>query len=100
MGSGSTSTYRTFTFFGCAFQRIQWFRAYPLSLAATYGVSVDFLSSGYLDVSVPRVCFVRLYIQRTMTLSGRVSPFGHPYIKAWLPAPQGFSQVPTSFIAS
>ena len=28
----------------------------PRSLAATEGVSVDFLSSGYLDVSVPRVC--------------------------------------------
>jgi len=27
----------------------------PRSLAATNGVSVDFLSSGYLDVSVPRV---------------------------------------------
>ena len=27
----------------------------PRSLAATRGVSVDFLSSGYLDVSVPRV---------------------------------------------
>ena len=29
--------------------------ALPLSLAATRGVSLDFLSSGYLDVSVPRV---------------------------------------------
>ena len=29
----------------------------PRSLAATGGVSVDFLSSGYLDVSVPQVCF-------------------------------------------
>ena len=29
--------------------------AIPLSLAATKGVSVDFLSSGYLDVSVLRV---------------------------------------------
>ena len=29
--------------------------AIPRSLAATYGVSIDFLSSGYLDVSVPRV---------------------------------------------
>ena len=28
----------------------------PRSLATTRGVSVDFLSSGYLDVSVPRVC--------------------------------------------
>ena len=27
----------------------------PRSLATTRGVSVDFLSSGYLDVSVPRV---------------------------------------------
>ena len=30
----------------------------PRSLAATEGVSVDFLSSGYLDVSVPRVRFL------------------------------------------
>ena len=30
----------------------------PRSLAATRGVSVDVLSSGYLDVSVPRVCFL------------------------------------------
>ena len=29
--------------------------AIPRSLAATSGVSIDFLSSGYLDVSVPRV---------------------------------------------
>ena len=29
----------------------------PLSLAATQGISVDFYSSGYLDVSVPRVRF-------------------------------------------
>ncbi len=28
----------------------------PRSLAATRGVSIDVLSSGYLDVSVPRVC--------------------------------------------
>src|SRR5690606_39448694 len=29
--------------------------ALPLSLAATQGISFDFSSSGYLDVSVPRV---------------------------------------------
>ena len=29
-----------------------------------------------------------------------VSPFGHPRIKAWLAAPRGFSQLPTSFFAS
>jgi hypothetical protein len=31
---------------------------------------------------------------------GRVSPFGHPRIKARLPAPRGLSQAPTSFIGS
>ena len=31
----------------------------PRSLATTSGVSVDFLSSGYLDVSVPRVCLYK-----------------------------------------
>ena len=31
--------------------------ALPLSLAATQGISFDFSSSGYLDVSVPRVGF-------------------------------------------
>ena len=30
----------------------------------------------------------------------RVSPFGHPRIKASLPAPRSFSQATTSFIAS
>ena len=29
-----------------------------------------------------------------------VSPFGHRRIKAWLAAPRGFSQLPTSFFAS
>ena len=35
----------------------------PRSLAATDGVSVDVLSYGYLDVSVPRVPFLPLCIQ-------------------------------------
>ena len=29
--------------------------AYPVSLAATQGITIVFSSSGYLDVSVPRV---------------------------------------------
>ena len=56
--------YRAITFFGQTFQSVllgfdvipvNW--AVPRSLAATGGISVDFCSSGYLDVSVPRVCF-------------------------------------------
>ena len=67
--------YRPFTFYGVAFQPLRLtFRiphrspttpgakplvwADPLSLATTYGVSVDVLSSGYLDISVRRVCFL------------------------------------------
>ena len=42
-------------------------RANPISLAATFGISVDFFSSGYLDVSVPPVRSVNLYIQLTVT---------------------------------
>ncbi len=38
-------------------------RALPLSLATTYGISVDFFSSRYLDVSVPWVRFSSLCIQ-------------------------------------
>ena len=45
----------------------QCLRANPRSLAATNGISVDFFSSGYLDVSVLRVRFVHLCIQCTMT---------------------------------
>ncbi len=33
-------------------------------------------------------------------VSCRVSPFRNPWIEAWLAAPQGFSQPPTSFIGS
>ena len=41
-----------------------------------------------------------LYIQARVTGHdpSRVSPFGHPRIKVWLPTPRGFSQAPTSFI--
>ena len=40
----------------------------PRSLATTNGVSVDFLSSGYWDVSLRRVCFVNLCIQLTILI--------------------------------
>jgi hypothetical protein len=46
-GCVATSGYGTFTLFGRAFQHARRCHNYPLSLAATYGVSVDFLSSGY-----------------------------------------------------
>ena len=38
----------------------------PISLAATFGISFDFSSSAYLDVSLRRVPRVRLFIHRTL----------------------------------
>ena len=38
----------------------------PLSLATTRGISFDFSSSGYLDVSVPRVPRIYLWIQHML----------------------------------
>jgi hypothetical protein len=48
----------------------------PRSLATTNGVSVDVLSYGYLDVSVPRVRFLPLCIQDKI-----------PFIDTWKPQP-------------
>ena len=56
--------------------------AHPLSLATTRGVSVDFLSSGYLDVSVPPLAFPRLCVHLGITPHYQrwVSPFGDPRV--------------------
>ena len=50
----------------------------------------------------PRFARSHLCIQRDVRrhYPPWVSPFGHPRIKAWLAAPRGFSQLPTSFFAS
>ena len=66
--------------------------ASPLSLATTHGVSVDFLSSGYLDVSVPRVALPYLCIQYgILTHDGKgVAPFGHLRIDARVQLPVAF----------
>ena len=64
----------------------------PRSLATTCGISVDFSSSPYLDVSVQAVPSVYLWIQYTVTGldSSRVAPFGHPRINACLRLPVAF----------
>jgi hypothetical protein len=46
-----------------------------------------------------RFALLRLCIQQRVTLAGRVSPFRHLRINAYLPAPRSFSQAITSFIA-
>ena len=48
----------------------------PRSLATTCGISFDFSSSGYLDVSVPRVPYMNLCVQSMFRGS---SPRGFPH---------------------
>ena len=70
--------------------------ASPRSLAATYGVSVDVLSWGYLDVSVPPVGLIHLCIQCMMTSHDArlVSQFGDLRIGARVQLPVAFRRFP------
>lgn len=86
----------------------------PRSLAATRGVSIDFLSSGYLDVSVPRVCSSNpMYSDKKYLFHPAIN---HPKViitefqvgcpirkfmdQSLFSAPHDLSQSITSFIAS
>ena len=70
--------------------------ALSLSLAATPGIDFSFSSSGYLDVSVPRVpsaCAMYLRIGDKSSTC-RVSPFGYQGIYACLRLPLAFRSLP------
>ena len=64
----------------------------PRSLATTSGISVDFSSSPYLDVSVQAVPLMHLWIQCMMIRhdSNRIAPFGNPRIDAHLRLPVAY----------
>ena len=70
-----------------------------LSLAATDEIDVSFFSSGYLDVSVPRVPFYGAI--DSLHDDGTLLPPGFPIristIQCLLAAPRSFSQLATSF---
>ena len=76
--------------------------ALPFSLATTQGVEVSFLSSGYLDVSVPQLASRTLCIQVRVPAHYHwwVSPFGNPGVKGWSAPHPSLSQPPTSFFGS
>ena len=61
----------------------------PRSLATTCGISVDFSSSPYLDVSVQAVPFLYLFDSVQDTLRW-VSPFGNLRIVAHLQLPEAY----------
>ena len=86
----------------------------PRSLATTSGVSIDVLSSGYLDVSVPRVRFLnpmysgKRYLvnpivdrPKATTIKFQVGfPIRKSMDQSLFSAPHGLTQSITSFIAS
>ena len=64
----------------------------PRSLATTSGISVDFSSRSYLDVSVQIVPHLRLFdsTQVDSVLHCRVPPFGNLRINAHLQLPEAY----------
>ena len=76
----------------------------PSSLATTKGSEFSFFSSGYLDVSLPRVPLLDLWIQSRMTghYPSRVPPFGNLWINAYLRLPTAYRSLsrPSSAISA
>ena len=74
----------------------------PRSLATTCGISVDFFSSPYLDVSVQAVPLPYLWIQHGMTShdTRRIAPFRYLRINACLRLPVAFRSLPRLSSAS
>ena len=68
----------------------------PRSLATTCGISVDFSSSPYLDVSVQAVPCLRLFdsTQADGVLLRRVSPFGNLRVKGCLRLTEAYRSLP------
>ena len=64
----------------------------PRSLATTYGISFDFSSRSYLDVSVQIVPHVHLFYSMHVdrVLLYRVSPFGNLRIDGYLHLPEAY----------
>ena len=102
--SASCFAYRAITCCGLPFQVVQLqsaeFRrsttphmlpytvwALPGSLAATSGISIDYFSSGYLDVSVPPVPFPCGILEHDLKW---VAPFGDLRINACLRLPEAY----------
>ena len=68
----------------------------PLSLATTSGISFDFSSSPYLDVSVQAVPLIQLWIHCMIhrRYPMWIAPFGHLRINACLQLPAAFRSLP------
>ena len=83
-------------------RQASWFGLCPVSLAATQGIAFAFSSSGYLDVSVPRVCLqYPMYSDKdTVPLRTVGFPIRKSPDQSLLTAPRSISVLVPSFIGS
>ena len=83
-------------------RQASWFGLYSVSLAATQEIAFAFSSSGYLDVSVPRVCLqYPMYSGKdTAPLRAVGSPIRKSSDQCLLTAPRSISVLVPSFIGS
>ena len=59
-------------------------KTHPRSLAATWGISFDYSSSDYLDVSVRPVPFSYSVVWMTVHNHSRIAPFGYLRVTDYL----------------
>ena len=73
-----------------------WVWAVPISLAATFGISVIYFPPGTEMVHFPGLAHTRLLYSAgcSESSSRRVSPFGDPRIKACLRLPEAYRSLP------
>ena len=83
-------------------RQASWFGLCPVSLAATQGIAFAFSSSGYLDVSVPRVCLqYPMYSGKdSILLKIEGFPIRKSLDQSLLTAPRSISVLVPSFIGS
>ena len=83
-------------------RQASWFGLCPVSLAATQGIAFAFSSSGYLDVSVPRVCLQYPMYSGKDSIPLRIEgfPIRKSLDQSLLTAPQSISVLIPSFIGS
>ena len=83
-------------------RQASWFGLYSVSLAATQEIAFAFSSSGYLDVSVPRVCLQYPMYSGKDNIPLRMlgSPIRKSPDQSLLTAPRSISVLVPSFIGS
>ena len=67
-----------------------WFGLFPVRSSLTKGISYDFFSSAYLDISVRRVTHLKQSLRAPMISHGEITLFGHRRIIT-------FTQLPVDF---